>query len=71
MDESENANGSGPTSPCCDATEPRTTGETKKIPGVDFNLWTSELSTKLATSNAPLIRAPSIFLPRLVQDPCC
>ncbi|KAJ5260661.1 hypothetical protein N7524_008685 [Penicillium chrysogenum] len=41
MDESENANGSGPTSPCCDATEPRTTGETKKIPGVDFNLWTS------------------------------
>ncbi|KAJ5473348.1 hypothetical protein N7475_002914 [Penicillium sp. IBT 31633x] len=46
MHESENANGSGPTSPCCDATESRTTGETKKIPGVDFNLWTGELSTK-------------------------
>ncbi|KAJ5797119.1 uncharacterized protein N7518_005659 [Penicillium psychrosexuale] len=40
MCESENANGSGHTSSYCDATESRATGEMKKIPDVDFNLWT-------------------------------
>jgi len=40
MDESENGNGSSHTSSCCDATESRATGEIKKIPDVDFNLWT-------------------------------
>ncbi|CAG8395743.1 unnamed protein product [Penicillium salamii] len=42
MGGSQNANESSLTSSCCGATESRTTGDIKKIPGVDFNIWTGK-----------------------------